>query len=96
MTIEGWYYLHTNGDLIYKRELGDTAADIRESSFAKAMWPFDPDNREGVWRIVIEAACIGALPERIKALEELWKCNDEDAPGAAPRPRAADLTTRRQ
>ena len=22
MSLEGWYYLHTNGDLIYKRELG--------------------------------------------------------------------------
>jgi hypothetical protein len=39
--IEGWYYLHTNGDLIYKRELGETAADIRESSFARA--------RMGTW-----------------------------------------------
>ena len=25
MSIDGWYYLHTNGDLIYKRELGETA-----------------------------------------------------------------------
>jgi len=38
--IEGYYYLHMNGDLIYKRETGDTAADIRESDFAVAMWPF--------------------------------------------------------
>ena len=34
---QGWYYLHTNGDLIYKRELGGTAADIRESDFAKQL-----------------------------------------------------------
>ena len=47
MAIEGWYYLHENGDMIYKRELGGTDADIRESSFAKMLWPFDPDDRAG-------------------------------------------------
>jgi hypothetical protein len=28
------YYLHQNGSLIYKRELGDTVADLRESGGA--------------------------------------------------------------
>lgn len=41
--IEGWYYLHTNGQLIYKQELGETAADIRESSFAVMLWSFEED-----------------------------------------------------
>jgi hypothetical protein len=51
MALQGWYYLHTNGSLIYKRELGGTAADIRESDFARAMWPLDPADRAGAWRI---------------------------------------------
>ena len=28
MGLEGWYYMHKNGEMIYKRELGGTAADI--------------------------------------------------------------------
>lgn len=77
--MEGWYYLHTNGDLIYKRELGGTAADIRESDFARALWPMDTSNREGAWRILVEGLAAGANPERIKELAEKWQCNDKDA-----------------
>ena len=79
LSIEGWYYLHTNGDLIYKRELGGTAADIRESDFARSMWPFDPTDREGAWRILVEASSLGAKPERIRELASLWQCDDADA-----------------
>jgi len=54
--MEGWYYLHTNGELIFKRELdGNTAADISESPFARAMWPVDPSNRENAWTLLVEA-----------------------------------------
>lgn len=78
--IEGWYYLHINGDLIYKREFdGDTAADIRESDFARAMWPMRTDDREGAWDILVEALSLGARPERVKELAEKWGCNDADA-----------------
>ena len=66
MSIIGWYYLHTNGDLLYKRELEGTAADIRESSFAKMLWPVDSEDRAGAWRIVVEALACGANPERVK------------------------------
>ena len=79
MAIEGWYYLHKNGDMIYKRELGGTDADIRESSFAKMLWPFDPNDRAGAWRIVVEGLACGATKERITELAEKWGCNDEDA-----------------
>ena len=79
MAIEGWYYLHENGDMIYKRELGGTDADIRESSFAKMLWPFDPNDRAGAWRIVVEGLACGATKERITELAEKWGCNDEDA-----------------
>lgn len=79
MSLIGWYYLHTNGDLIYKRELGGTAADIRESPFAVMLWPLDPEDRAGAWRIVVEALACGAKPERVKELAEKWHCDDEDA-----------------
>lgn len=76
---QGYYYLHTNGDLIYKRDLGGTAADIRESPFARGLWPCDPSDREGAWRILVEALAAGARPERIKHLADQWRCSDEDA-----------------
>lgn len=76
--MEGWYYLHENGELIYKRELGGTAADIRESDFARGMWPIDPTDREGAWTILVEGLAAGAKAERIKELANKWKCTDED------------------
>lgn len=79
MQIEGWYYLHTNGDLIYKREIGDTAADIRESDFAVGLWPFMLDDRESAWRILIEGLAGGAKKGRIIELATKWHCNNEDA-----------------
>jgi hypothetical protein len=77
--MEGWYYLHVNGDLIYKREIGDTAANIRESDFARALWPCDPADREGAWRICIEALAAGADKLRVLDLAARWHCDDQDA-----------------
>ena len=79
MAIKGWYYLHTNGSLIYKRELGDQAADIRESDFATTMWAVDLTDREGAWSILVEALSLGANKERIEELADKWACNDVDA-----------------
>jgi len=85
MSIIGWYYLHTNGSLIYKREDGGAAADIRESDFARAMWPCDPSDREMAWTVLVEALSLGADPERIKELAALWRCDDADADKFASR-----------
>lgn len=79
MAIEGWYYLHTNGDLIYKRALPGTDADIRESDFATAIWPFDPTDRAGAWTILIEGLAAGAKGHRVDELAAKWKCDDADA-----------------
>lgn len=78
--IIGWYYLHTNGELIFKKELDNgMAADIRESDFARAMWPMDPENREGAWNIVVEGLAAGADIDRVKELAQRWHCDNEDA-----------------
>jgi hypothetical protein len=79
MNIEGWYYLHTNGDLIFKRDYDGVAADIRESDFARALWPVDASDREGAWTILIEALAAGATKQRISELAAKWHCSDEDA-----------------
>jgi hypothetical protein len=77
--IEGYYYLHINGSLIYKRDLDGTVADLRESDFVRSLWPFDGQDREYAWTILVEALSIGAKPERIKELANKWDCNDVDA-----------------
>lgn len=79
MSIVGWYYLHINGDLIYKVDHGETAADIRESDFARGMWPMNPTDRLGAWNILVESLAAGAKPSRIKELAEKWRCSDADA-----------------
>lgn len=85
MSIIGWYYLHENGDLIYKRDLEGTAADIRESDLARGLWPLDPNEREGAWNIVVEALAAGANAERVKDLAAKWNCTDQDASAYADR-----------
>lgn len=85
MSIEGWYYLHTNGSLIYKPELGGTAADIRESDFARCMWPMDRADRMGAWNILVEGLALGADKERVAELAAKWACDDTDADQYASR-----------
>lgn len=78
MTTIGYYYLHTNGSLIYKPG-DDAAADIRDSDFARGMWPFNPTSRASVWRVLVESGAAGADKDRLKSLAETWQCNDADA-----------------
>ena len=82
--IVGYYYLHTNGDLIY-RSGSDSAADIRDSSFAVGLWPIDVEDREGAWNLLVEALASGVSLERIKELAVKWGCDDEDAANYAGR-----------
>lgn len=79
MSIVGWYYLHVNGELIYKAEASDPVADIRDSDLARGLWPMDPSDRAGAWRIVVEGLAAGAKPERVAELAAKWSCDDEDA-----------------
>lgn len=80
MSIQGWYYLHTNGELIYKKNIDNgVAADIRESDFALGMWPVDPTNRLNAWTIVVEGLAAGATRSRVMELADKWKCDDVDA-----------------
>jgi len=77
--IQGWYYLHANGDLIFKREMGGTSTDIRESDFAVTLWPIDIENRRGAWDILVEAWAAGARKSRTQELADKWGCDDQDA-----------------
>ena len=79
MNIEGWYYLHTNGELIYKREMDGTAADIRDSDFARALWPMNVSDRLSAWTILVEGLAAGANLPRVTELAVKWSCDNEDA-----------------
>lgn len=78
MSINGWYYLHQNNDLIYKPS-PDAIADIRDSDFAVCSWPIDVTDRKSAWEILVEASALGANDSRINELAEKWNCNDQDA-----------------
>ncbi|HDZ9352672.1 TPA: hypothetical protein RUZ49_005211 [Klebsiella pneumoniae] len=78
MSIDGWYYLHQNGDLIYKPS-PDAIVDIRDSDFAVCSWPVDVSSRKLAWEMLVEALALGAKESRISELAEKWNCNDEDA-----------------
>lgn len=76
----GWYYLHENGDLIHKNYLDPgQAADFRDSDFVKMFWFIDTDDRETVWRLLVESLSIGAKKERVMELAAKWACTDKDA-----------------
>jgi len=78
MTVVGVYYLHENGDLIYKSG-NDEIADIRESPFAIALWAMDPSDRMSAWNILVEGLAAGARIDRIESLATKWGCDDADA-----------------
>ena len=82
----GWYYLHDNGELIYKPS-PDAIVDIRESDLCRAAWPVDPSDRESAWDVLVESLSLGAKKERVLDLAETWKCDDSDAVHYAARVR---------
>lgn len=79
MSIQGWYYLHQNNTLIYKRDFDETVSELRESTFVKHIWPFDEEDREGAWNILVEAQALGLDKNRVDELVQKWSCTDEDA-----------------
>ena len=78
--MDGYYYLHTNGDLIFKKDMdGNAVADFRDSDFVKAFWPLDSGDRESAWTILVEATALGAKGDRVSELASKWRCDDKDA-----------------
>jgi hypothetical protein len=69
----GTYYLHTNGDLIFK-----IIPPEPDSDFVVRVWPIDTDNRATAWTIILEAMVLGCRLERAKRLVEIWKCDKRD------------------
>ena len=73
MSTDGYYYLHTNGDLIWKRFRPEP------SDFVRKVWTVDKSSRVTAWIIVIEALAMGAKRSRVEELAAKWGLTDEDA-----------------
>ena len=69
-----FYYLHTNGNLIYKR----ICPEREPGGFVVKIWELDKTNRTTAWRILTEARAIGADQSRIDDLARKWRCDDVD------------------
>ena len=83
--VTGWYYLHTNGDLIYKRM--EARPEEEPGGFVRKVWPMDPSNRLHAWRIAVEGLHLGARVERVKELMERWFLTVSDLPAYMSRER---------
>ena len=75
----GYYYLHTNGSLIYKPAIVvDLDPNYFDSSFVKKVWQFDSEDRGNAWTIVLEALSLGVSTDRAKELSIKWGLTIED------------------
>ena len=68
----GWYYLHTNGSLIWKRFMPES------SDFVRRTWPVDTTDRASAWTVLLEAAALGADTSRLVELAAHWSCDARD------------------
>jgi len=94
MAIEGYCYLHTNGDLIFKRKMVvDGDPEYFDSDFVRAVWEVDPSERLGAWRLLVEATEMGANEARIKELAGRWSITMKDLPNYLIAEEAADGVT---
>lgn len=73
-----YYYLHENGDLIYKNPKAYSTEDFEESPFVKIYWIIDLENRLDAYHMLISASICGAKQDRIDDLKKKWGITDKD------------------
>ena len=71
--MSGFYYLHTNGDLIWKKFRPED-----DSGFVKRIWPVDTTDRADAWKIILESFALGARFKRLQELIKKWNCDIKD------------------
>lgn len=74
--MEGWYYLHSGGDIIWKGAAYVNAADLRGADFVVAFWPFREGDQEAGWTMLVEALAAGANDRRVAELAAAWGMDD--------------------
>lgn len=84
--INGYYYLHTNGDLIYKTTLAvDSDPNYFDSPFVRKSWPINLSERATAYTLLLDAEAMGARASRIKELKAKWNITEEDTQTFADR-----------
>jgi hypothetical protein len=71
----GYYYLHENGELIWKK----FRPAQEPGGFVRKVWPVNTAERGCAWLICIEALAMGARRERVMELAAKWGLTDDDA-----------------
>lgn len=73
MSSDGFYYLHENGDLIFKPQMVvESDPNYFDSPFVKRVWSLDLTDRKCAWKIVLEALANGANQSRVRELADKW------------------------
>ena len=76
----GFYYLHTNGSLIFKpASVVEHDSHYFDSPFVEKVWWLDVKDRLCAWRIVLEALSMGCSIPRAKELAEKWGLTLDDS-----------------
>ena len=73
--MKGYYYLHMNGDLIWKPEIVAQDRGYFDSPFVEKVWFIDTTDRLQAWRFLLEALAAGARAARVSELADKWGCN---------------------
>jgi hypothetical protein len=77
---DGYYYLHTNGDLIWRNAfVVDSDVTYFDSDFVKRHWPINVKDRGTAYHLVYEALALGARIERVTELASKWGLTKEDS-----------------
>jgi len=78
--MDGFYYLHTDGSLIFKpATVIDYDPHYFDSPFVKKVWHIDLKDRLNAWKIVLEALSMGCSIPRARELAGKWKLTFEDS-----------------
>ena len=76
---DGFYYLHTDGNLIFKPSIVVDDPSYFDSPFVKKVWRLDLKDRLCGWRIVLEALSMGCNIKRARELAGKWRLTFEDS-----------------
>jgi len=77
--VDGYYYLHVNNTLIYKRAYPGVKDDLRESDLVKRIWPVVKSDRCYAWVMAVEAMALDVDREQLEGLIQKWGLTDDDA-----------------
>lgn len=76
----GYYYLHSNGDLIYKNSIViESDPQYFDSPFVKRYWEMNFSDRSHAWIVILESLALGADLKRVKELAGKWGLTYKDS-----------------